>query len=316
MVLLKLILLERKIIVYSHQESTASAFILALCSLMPGLLAFGGSHLNSKKVDNYLKAQEMHGLPLQVYNSKTYLLPLFTLYDLNSLKELNGYTIGTTNKLLLELPQVKADAYVNIDEQTFSLHNKALEPVLKLTACEQNLVKGIVESIEKCDGYNWSCIESGVEQEFSGSNDFIRNEFGEYYRKFAVDLSVIELICGDRELAKKEENVEVNLNKLKQLYDKLHTENGMANNKSEVISATEEVKVSDKVTASTLTQEERKEEMPKERKEQILNQILQNYNLKFLKEWQFTINYRLWQLLHSSQLFSLSNFIGKCKELL
>jgi len=304
MVLLKLVLLERKILVYSRQESIVSAFILSLCSLVPGLLAFGGTHLNSKKIEDYLKCQEMYGLPLQVYNSKTYLMPLFTLNDLNLLKELNGYTIGTTNKLLLELPQIKADVYINIDEQSFILHNKALEPILKLTTYEQTFIGSIVKSIEsemgkKYEVSNWSHIETNMDSErFSGSNDFVRGEFAKYFHKFMVDLSIAEYIYGDYEPTKVEENVEIQISKLKQMYDRLHM-----SNKKDAIPITEEVK-SVKSNVG-----EKKQEIPKDKKEYTINQILQNYNIKFLKEWQFAINYRLWQLFHSSKLFALSNFI-------
>ena len=56
--------------------------------------------------------------------------------------------------------------------------------------------------------------------------------------------------------------------------------------------------------------EEDKEEIPKEKKEHMINQLLKSYNLKFIQKWQFTINYRLWQLLHSSKLFCFSDIIG------
>ena len=42
----------------------------------------------------------------------------------------------------------------------------------------------------------------------------------------------------------------------------------------------------------------------------MINQLLKSYNLKFIQKWQFTINYRLWQLIHSSKLFCFSDIIG------
>lgn len=48
--LLKLIVLERKVIIYSHRPSVVSGFILSVCALIPGLLGFGGERLNSRKV--------------------------------------------------------------------------------------------------------------------------------------------------------------------------------------------------------------------------------------------------------------------------
>ncbi len=95
----------------------------------------------------------MYGLPLHVYNNKTLLIPLFTLNDLELLGELNGYTIGTTNVLLLQLPHVKADAYINIDAQTFVVENKLLVSALKPTSHEVSMVRKLLKVLsdqERC----------------------------------------------------------------------------------------------------------------------------------------------------------------------
>ena len=165
MQILKLIMLERKIVIYSHQASIVSSFILSLCSLIPGLIAFGGTQFNSNKIKSYLKSQEMYGFPLQVYSNKIFLIPFFTLSDLDVLKGLDGYTIGITNSIIFELPQVKADAYINIDERTFVLNNKLLEADIRSTGYEQGIIRNIVKSVEsrikkKSEVINWSCIES------------------------------------------------------------------------------------------------------------------------------------------------------------
>ncbi len=93
----------------------------------------------------------MYGLPLHVYNGRTFLIPLFTLNDLDLLNELNGYTIGTTNLLMLQLPQVKADAYINLDTRTFTVENKKLEPAIRTTSMEQAMIKKLLKARLQCN---------------------------------------------------------------------------------------------------------------------------------------------------------------------
>jgi hypothetical protein len=89
----------------------------------------------------------MYGLPLHVYNKKTILLPLFTLNDIEILRDYNGFTLGTTNALMLQLQQIKADVYINIDTNSFVLGNKKLEDATKITGYEQQLAKKLFKVI-------------------------------------------------------------------------------------------------------------------------------------------------------------------------
>ncbi len=72
------------------------------------------------------------------------------------------------------------------------------------------------------------------------------------------------------------------------------------------VSTAESDKVASEPAGMKLKSEEEKGKKPD--KEQLTKKILRGYNLKWLKEWQFTINYRMWQLIHSQKLFSFSDF--------
>lgn len=50
--LIKLLMLEKRIVVYSKQASAVSTFVLAVCSLFPGLLAF--TYDKSVKINNFI----------------------------------------------------------------------------------------------------------------------------------------------------------------------------------------------------------------------------------------------------------------------
>lgn len=347
MALLKLIIMERKVIIYSHKASIVTGFILSLCSLIPGLLGFGGEQLSSKKVSSYLKSEEMYGLPLHIFNNKTYLIPLFTLNDLDLLNELNGYLIGTTNMLILQLPHIKSDCIVNIDNLSISVENKKLESALKTTTYEQHFVKKLLKSIDnniigttrspkEYNENNWSCLETmeeGIEN-YTGSNDFIRKKFAKYFHKFMINLTVAEFICRDFEGIedkKTEEIANENIKKLKEIFDGLQLSVSEPHSKltkikpikpnSEQISSEPQIDSHNLESHEpenpvlinkfdSIQEDEKHKEIPKEEKERMTKQILQNYNLKFIKEWQFTINYRMWQLIHSAKLFGFSDFLS------
>lgn len=325
LVLLKMVILERKIVIYSHTPSVVSGFVLAFCSLIPGLLGFGGTQFTSTKIKAYLKSEGMYGLPLQVYNHKTFLIPLFGLSDLDMLKDLNGYTIGTTNMLITQLPQIKIDLYINIDAKTFTLNNKALKPIVKLTGSESSFMKKLVKSVEGVKGgESWSCLENTEEgaEQFTGSNDFIRREFRNFFHEFMVDLSVAELLCGNLEPASRG-STSSNLQKLKELYDglqsdvkkdfelKLPASKPPPTSEAVKAEATNASPKEDNKVENAKEEVKGKKEPLDEKKVEMISQLLRNHNLKFLKEWQFTINYRLWQFLHSPMLFCFSDFSSR-----
>jgi hypothetical protein len=73
LVLLKLMLLEKKIIIYSRTASVVSTFIMSLCSLIPGLLTFGGACITSNKIHTYLVSLLTNAIemPRNVWSSFT-----------------------------------------------------------------------------------------------------------------------------------------------------------------------------------------------------------------------------------------------------
>lgn len=112
--LLKLILLEGKIMVYSQKASKVCTFVLTLFSLLPGGMNFDFQENNKiKKVISHYKS---YGLPLKVFNNKCLFLPLSTLNDLDTLTNCKGFVVGCTNRLLSQYPSIKLDCVINLDE--------------------------------------------------------------------------------------------------------------------------------------------------------------------------------------------------------
>ena len=99
--LIKLIMLEKKILVFSHISNNICSFIFSFLSLFPGGAFF---NLNSEgRTKNFYNCYTPYGLPLKFINKNSILYSILTLYDIDKLEKENivSYFIGTTNPLLM-----------------------------------------------------------------------------------------------------------------------------------------------------------------------------------------------------------------------
>ena len=128
--ILKMILLEKKILVFSSISGNVCSFIYNLISLIPGQILF--NFKKSVPIINYLKNLEMYGFPLKIFNENYKLFPLVTLFDIDKIEsKYSNYLIGTTNQLLLDtaINKKKYDLVINIDAEKITpfLNKKSKE---------------------------------------------------------------------------------------------------------------------------------------------------------------------------------------------
>jgi hypothetical protein len=109
LIILKLILLEKRIIVFSQIPSNVSLVIMTFLSF---LLSNGKSCF-----------EEQNGTPLKLFHQNYLIYPLFTLFDLDPLLEKIknnnniNFIIGTTNNLIATNKKLNYSCLINIDEQ-------------------------------------------------------------------------------------------------------------------------------------------------------------------------------------------------------
>ena len=144
LVILKLILLEKRIIFYSQIPSNASLLIMILLSFLPGNYNNGKSFFD-----------EQNGTPFKIFHDKYLIYPLFTLFDLDSLlekiknnNEIN-FLIGTTNKIIIENKNLNYSCLINIDEQKIQYGQDVYDDLKKLNGRETKLIKTIYHLINK-----------------------------------------------------------------------------------------------------------------------------------------------------------------------
>ena len=127
--ILKMILLGKKILVFSTISGNVCSFIYNLISLIPGQILF--NFQNSKSISNYLRNLEMYGFPLKIFNEEYKIFPLITLFDIDKIEsKYTHYLMGTTNQLILDsaINKKKFDLVINIDnEKILPFFNKKIK---------------------------------------------------------------------------------------------------------------------------------------------------------------------------------------------
>ena len=168
--ILKMILLEKKILIFSTISGNVCSFIYNLISLIPGQILF--NFRNSKSILNYLRNLEMYGFPLKIFNEEYKIFPLVTLFDIDKIEtKYTNFLMGTTNQLILDsaINKKKFDLIINIDTEKITPFfnrkvkiNKNKEPkeikdikenkdIFEITKNEKNIYNSIRDKLKEFD---------------------------------------------------------------------------------------------------------------------------------------------------------------------
>ena len=140
--IIKLIMLEKKILVYSHISNNVCSFIFSFLSLFP-CNAFFNLDYNGTGSKFYNQCYKPYGLPLKFLNKNSVLYSLMTLYDITYLEQKNikSYFIGTTNPIFMNYKKLEFDCIINIDENKIIFNKSIGSSVLRLGKKERDLMK-------------------------------------------------------------------------------------------------------------------------------------------------------------------------------
>ena len=227
--LIKLIMLEKKILVYSHISNNICSFIFSFLSLFPCGSFFNLD--NEGRAKTYYDCYSPYGLPLKFLNKNSVLYSILTLYDIERIEEKNiiSYFIGTTNPLLMNYNKIEFDCIINLDEDKITFNKKLNSNLLHMGKKENAIMnklykecKSLFEDNNTDDmDDNWmldkeenkkvknpkkvkkikierKSIYLQNENEnlslFEGSDDYIRNIFKNYITDFLSDIKLSQYI--------------------------------------------------------------------------------------------------------------------------
>ncbi|WRT69977.1 uncharacterized protein IL334_006970 [Kwoniella shivajii] len=187
LILLKLLMLQKKVMLYGYPVEKLCTYQYSLVSLIPGLLMSlkdcGAPDLDVKKTrvrPTSLRTSDRSsllrymGLPLQVFGKDSFFQPYMPLQQIHMLQA-KSWLIGTTNQIVTQQKDCKYDLLVNIDTNTFEFTDPKLERIVTLTPSDRKWMDDVVRTVEE----TWSMSE-GERPGFRGSDDDLRSRFEEY----------------------------------------------------------------------------------------------------------------------------------------
>lgn len=145
LIILKLILLEKRIIVFSQIPSNVSLVIMTFLSFLPACFSNGKSCFD-----------EQNGTPLKIFHENYLIYPLFTLFDLEPLLEKIknnndiNFIIGTTNNLVATNKKLNYSCLINIDEQKVQYGECLNESIKIINGREHKFMTKINELLNQC----------------------------------------------------------------------------------------------------------------------------------------------------------------------
>ena len=311
--IIKLIMLEKKILVYSHISNNVCSFIFSFLSLFP-CNAFFNLDYNSTGSKFYQQCYKPYGLPLKFLNKNSVLYSLMTLYDIGDLEKDNikSYFIGTTNPIFMNYKKIEFDCIINIDENKIIFSKLLGSSLLRLGKIERDIMKLINK---QCDinskGLNNDNLISGelVFEETENQSNRIKHkqEQQEGYKASPKKNSLYnQKQKNNEENSVKEE--EMNLEEFKgtddfirNIFKKYITDFLADIALVKYLVFEEDFGSNDNISIHS-----------SEKKIHDLKQVLSGYNYSFILQWITTSkNFRFWNYEHDPELWSLSEHLEK-----
>ena len=332
--LIKLILLEKKIIVYSQIPSNVSLFIMTLISLLPGEISQG-----------LLKSHIQNGMPFKIFHDKYLIYPLFSLFDLdpllskmNSNKNIN-FMIGTTNSMVSNSKKLIYSCKIDLDKPEVIYNKKNtssnMTTINDVEEKKNTIISNLIGKKIKAEGgvyvpnkkhsVEGEWIISCDNEQYADECKLIKNTISNYFGRIIADISYI-----NKEI-KKKDNYKIIDNKSFPLYEKINNNyNKYMNNNN--IRSSQKIGVLIKPKAAEMSLYPSLEEIMSEPLYNIVNSILsynitnskvhpcsnrykglesliaKQNNLEFIIEWLNTKNFKKWYCSYNDILTNLSIF--------
>ncbi|KIO17080.1 hypothetical protein M407DRAFT_33258, partial [Tulasnella calospora MUT 4182] len=191
LVLLKLLMIQRKIMFFGHPVERLCTYQYSLVSLIPNLLLAledtASPNLDRRSKDTSkpteLRTSDRNslmrylGLPLNVFGKDSFFQPYLPLQQVDMLKT-QSWLCGTTNSIVTQQRDSLPDVLVNIETNTFEFKDPKVERLVTLTPADRKWMDDIVRDVN--DGWNETDPSRPLTMEFKGSDDYLRAKFEDY----------------------------------------------------------------------------------------------------------------------------------------
>ena len=317
--IMKLIMLEKKILVYSHISNNVCSFIFSFLSLFP-CNAFFNLDYNTTGSKFYQQCYKAYGLPLKFLNTNSVLYSLMTLYDIGGLEKENikSYFIGTTNPIFMNYKKVEFDCIINIDESKIIFSKLLGSSILRLGKKERDLMKLINK---QCDisskGVNNDNMISGdlVFEESENQNHRIKQK---QEQNIGHKTSPKKNSLYTQKQTSEEDNEineeEMNFEEFKGTDDFIRNifKKYITDFLADIALVKYLVFAEDSDMSENQINKDRISIHSSDKKIHDLKQVLSGYNYSFILQWITTSkNFRFWNYEHDPELWTLSEHLEK-----
>eukprot|EP00112_Aurelia_sp_Birch-Aquarium-sp1_P016441 Seg3728.2 transcript_id=Seg3728.2/GoldUCD/mRNA.D3Y31 product="Late secretory pathway protein AVL9-like" protein_id=Seg3728.2/GoldUCD/D3Y31 len=177
LLLIKLILMEKKVVFWGCPVGMVCTTMMSLLSLLPGFYNSGIFHdPDERKEPNEINegSKDQYGLPLEIFGEECKLHPYISMQQMNSLKsdDSKGYVVGSSNLLFKHRTHLMWDALVDLEKNELVIPENDLNQSLSLTTEDLRFADFITSSVSEYRN------NSGIS--WDGSDEWIRLQF-KYY---------------------------------------------------------------------------------------------------------------------------------------
>ncbi|KLT44676.1 hypothetical protein CC85DRAFT_242154 [Cutaneotrichosporon oleaginosum] len=201
LVLLKMLLLQKRVMLFGYPVEMLCTYQYSLVSLVPGLLMnlrdCGSPMLDARtqrtrptslRTSDRASLLRYMGLPLHLFGADAVFQPYLPLQQMDMLQA-HSWLIGTTNQIVTQQRDCKYDLLANIETMTFDFPDSKVERLVALTAADRKWMDDIVKTVE--DTWN---LPEGERPGFLGSDDDLRNRFEEYLCAFLASIKYADFV--------------------------------------------------------------------------------------------------------------------------
>ncbi|GFZ51075.1 Late secretory pathway protein avl9 [Saitozyma sp. JCM 24511] len=205
LVLLKLLMLQKRVLLYGYPVEMLCTYQYSLVSLMPGLLLSlrdsGSPELDyrtKRARPTSLKSSDREsllrymGLPLHLFGKDAFFQPYLPLQQIEMLHA-PSWLAGTTNQIVTQQKDCKYDVLVNIETMTFEFTDPKIDRMVALTPSDRRWMDDVVKTVEE----TWDVPEE-QRGSFRGSDDDLRSRFEEYICAALASLKYAEFLAKSR----------------------------------------------------------------------------------------------------------------------